>query len=189
MTDLAPMIRPSALPSAERNGAYQIAVATPRHIHSIACGLQHQERLSQWLRTGYGLALPDPGHMATKNGVTILSSAQDQWFLEQEGNITDEVSTPLEHALSGIASVTEQTGGWVRFEIRGPKLTKVFSRLCPLDAEQMDKDKVARTNIHHIGCLVWPVGPGFAVMGPRSMARSLWHTLKDAALSASIQSH
>ncbi|WP_416914181.1 sarcosine oxidase subunit gamma [Seohaeicola sp.] len=183
------MICPGALPSAETAGAYQLTVATPRHIHSIACGLQYREQLGHWLRTDFGLALPDPGYLAARTGVTILSSAQDQWFLEQEGEIADDMCAPLERALSGIASVTEQTGGWARFEINGPNPTKVLSRLCPLDATQMAADQVARTNIHHIGCLVWRVGSGFAVMGPRSTAGSLWHALKDAALSASLQAH
>lgn len=189
MTDLSAMIRPSALPSAETAGEYQLALVSPRHIHSIACGRQGREQLGHCLRTDFGLALPDPGYQAARNGVTILSSAQDQWFLEQEGEIADDMCAPLERALSGIAFVTEQTGGWARFQINGPDPTKVFSRLCPLDVAQMGADQVARTNIHHIGCLVWRAGSSFAVMGPRSTAGSLWHALKDAALSASLQAH
>jgi sarcosine oxidase subunit gamma len=187
VTDLSPVTRPGSLPAKKTVGAYQLTVAKPRHILSIACSTQGREEFGQWLETEYGLALPNPGRLAAKDGVTILSSAQNQWFLEQQGDIAVDLPVVLERALSGMASVTEQTGGWVRFEINGPSLADLLCRLCPVDPVDMSADEVARTKIHHIGCLVWRDEPGLAVLGPRSTAGSLWHALAEAAMSASLQ--
>lgn len=187
MTDLSPVTGPGSLPATTTVGAYQLTVAKPRHIVSIACGMQGREEVGQWLATEYGLVLPNPGRLAAKDGVTILSSAQDQWFLEQQGDIAVDLPVVLERALSGMASVTEQTGGWVRFEINGPSLADLLCRLCPVDLVHIGADEVVRTKIHHIGCLVWHNEPGFAVLGPRSAAGSLWHALAEAAMSASLQ--
>ena len=189
MTDLSPVTRPGGLPATETVGTYQLTVAKPRHILSIACSAQGREKCGQWLETEYGLVLPNPGRLAAKDGVTILSSAQDQWFLEQQGDIAGGPPIALERALSGMASVTEQTGGWVRFEINGPSLADLLCRLCTVDPDDMGRDEVERTKIHHIGCLVWRDGLGFAVLGPRSTAGSLWHALAAAAMSASLQAH
>lgn len=189
MTDLAPAMLPTGLPATEKVGEFQLSLAIPNHILSIACGAQGREEFGQWLETEYGLALPKPGRLAANDDVTILSSAQDQWFLERQGDIADDLPAKLEHELSGIAYVTDQTGGWVRFEANGPGLATVLCRLCPVDYEIMGSGEVARTKIHHIGCLVWRVGAGCAVLGPRSTARSLWHALAEAAKSASLQAH
>lgn len=183
MTDLLPNAAVDGLTQPETIGSIRLSAAPDRSRVSIACRKDARGRLASSLADAYGLALPAPGRLDTRGGMTILSSALDQWFLEAQGDLADDLAGMVRQALGDSASVADQSGGWMVFNVEGRDTEEMFARLCPIDLQAMGPDAVVRSAIHHIGCLVWRRDDGFAVMGPRSTATSLRHALRTAARS------
>ncbi len=57
-------------------------------------------------------------------------------------------------AFEGKASFTDQTGGWVIFNIEGQACRSVFEKLLTVDLDIFDKGKVIRTSITSINCFI-----------------------------------
>ena len=52
------------------------------------------------------------------------------------------------------ASITDQTGGWVIFNIKGQACRFLFEKLLTVDLEDFDEGKVIRTSIAGINCFI-----------------------------------
>lgn len=134
----------------------------------------------------FAAALPGPGHAASGQTFTVFWTGPEQWFVEAPFATHEDIARILKAAVQDAGSVTEQTDGWVRFDVTGPRTCDVFERLCALDVRRMQTGDASRTLIEHLGCLVICRSQRhvFSVLGPRSAARSLHHALATAARSA-----
>ena len=134
----------------------------------------------------FGVALPGPGRVASGQPYTVIWTGPEQWFVEAPFASHDDIARLLKDKLQDAASVTEQTDGWVRFEVTGARACDVFERLCALNVRRMQTGDASRTLIEHLGCLVIcrRQSQEFSVLGPRSAARSLHHAIVTAAKSA-----
>lgn len=168
--------------------------ATPRRLSAGALTLCENDAVafaSLALRRGtgrpapFGLALPGPGGWAAGQGVAALWVAPDQWLVEAEGRAATDFAATLGQAAPG-CSVTEQTDGWVAFEIvsqAGPRpLEALLEKLVNVDPAGFAPGRATRTALHHMSCyLVRREAGHVAVLGARSSAGSLWHALATAA--------
>jgi sarcosine oxidase, subunit gamma len=134
----------------------------------------------------FGAALPGPGSSSTGQTYTVIWTGPEQWFVEAPFATHENIAGILKDALQDAASVTEQTDGWARFDVAGPRACDVLERLCALNVRGMQKGHASRTLIEHLGCLVIcrKQSLEFSVLGPRSTARALHHAIVTAAKSA-----
>jgi sarcosine oxidase subunit gamma len=116
-----------------------------------------------------------PGVAEAKAGVIWLTP--EMVLVEgPEGDLRAD----LKAALGDAASITEQTDAWVRFDLKGPDLPRLFEKLCNVDLAARPEGYATRTVIEHIGCYLI-LREGVTVYGPRSMAQSLLHAIETAA--------
>ena len=74
----------------------------------------------------------------------------DSYFI-----ISDEIKLKdLVSAFESSASITDQTGGWVIFNIKGQACRFLFEKLLTVDLEDFDEGKVIRTSIAGINCFI-----------------------------------
>ncbi|MDG2405293.1 MAG: sarcosine oxidase subunit gamma [Paracoccaceae bacterium] len=132
-----------------------------------------------------GINLPDVGHVTSGPEMSAFWIGPDQWMVEASHTHHERLSAELKAGFSNFASVTEQTDGWARFDVDGPKTVAMFERLCPLNARAMTTDRVSRSSIEHLGCFVVcrSASQYFSVFCPRSSAASLHHALCTAVQS------
>jgi sarcosine oxidase, subunit gamma len=136
------------------------------------------------LRRMIGPTAPKAGHWA---GTRIIAfwTGPDQWMLEAPYDSDEFLFERAIAEVKGKASVTEQTGAWCRFDLRGPNLTAVMERLCPINMAQFIAGSATRTSIHHLGCFVLcRAQDHISILGPRSCAASLHHSLLTAIRAA-----
>lgn len=132
-----------------------------------------------------GAGLPVVGHCAEAAPFTTFWTGPAQWMIEAPFGSHEDLAAQVKAAVGAAASVTEQTDGWVRFDLEGRRCHEVFERLCNADTRCMAPQTVTRTRIEHLGCFLICRGAWhFSVLGPRSSARSLHHALVAAAKSA-----
>lgn len=109
----------------------------------------------------------------------------NQWMVMADYGTHEHLADDLAQKAAGVASVTEQSDAWCRFDLEGEGLASVFERLCPVPMRSHSGGEATRTTIDHIGCFVlYQDARNVSVFGPRSFASSLHHALVTAIHSA-----
>lgn len=153
---------------------------------SVAARLGQEPAMASAARAFLGMALPDVARTAEPDPFGVFWIGPDQWMIEAPHDTHESLAAQIKAALGDTASVTEQTDGWVRFDLQGERCHDVLERLCNADTRTMAPGSVTRTRLEHLGCLLIrrPQDDHFSVLGPRSSARSIHHALMTAATSA-----
>jgi sarcosine oxidase subunit gamma len=85
--------------------------------------------------------------------------------------------------LSGLAAVTDQSGGWISLSLQGPLAVQALARYVPMDLRlsAFPVGAAARTPLYHMSMVLLRVAEdGFRLMLFRSMARTAWHEIEVA---------
>ena len=119
--------------------------------------------------TSAALGHPFPGPNTTSG--PLIWTGRDQALL---------LGTPPD--LTGLAAVTDQTGGWCALRLGGALAEAALARLVPLDlrAAKFAPGTCARTALNHMAALVIRDAQGFLILTFRSMAETAWHEIETA---------
>lgn len=88
--------------------------------------------------------------------------------------------------LTGIAAVTDQSGGWTALQLSGPQAVAALMRYVPMDLRQaaFPVGSAARTPLYHMQMVLLRTGAEeFTFLVFRSMARTAWHEIEVALAS------
>ncbi|QDL93539.1 sarcosine oxidase subunit gamma [Paroceanicella profunda] len=132
----------------------------------------------------FGLALPGPGGLAAGAGAGAFWTGPEQWMIEAPGRGTEDFAALVAAAAPG-TSVTEQTDGWVAFDIASTAgaapVEALLERLVNLPPAAVAPGRAARTGLHHMSVFVLRRAEDrLSLLGMRSAAQSLWHVLDQA---------
>jgi sarcosine oxidase subunit gamma len=154
-------------------------------IASVAARMKQVMELNTKLEVVLGGPLPDPGKAVIEDGYTAVWTGVEQWFFLAPYSDHPDFAAEIKAIVADSASVTEQTDGWVIFEVTGDNLVSLLERICNLNAKAMVTGDATRCLIEHLGCLIicHESGRNISVLGPRSSANSLHHSLVTAARS------
>ena len=133
----------------------------------------------------FGLSLPGPGLWADNGEIAALWAGFGQWLIEGPGRAETDFAAEVSAACPG-CSVTEQTDGFVAFEVRsaaaGAPIFALMAKLVNLDPSRFGPGTATRTGLEHMSVFVIRRSADrLAVLGMRSAARTLWHVLETAA--------
>ncbi len=131
-----------------------------------------------------GAEAPGPGKAHLRDPEAAFWMGPDQWMVMAPFASHEDLAARLKARVAGTASVTEQTDGWVCFDLTGPRVEDVMELLCVLDMRAMQAGDAARTVIHHLGCFVIRQRDEVRLLGPRASAGSLHHAILTAMTSA-----
>jgi sarcosine oxidase, subunit gamma len=131
-----------------------------------------------------GIPLPPPGQSASAAPWGAFWLTPEMWMVEAPIASHEDIRPALLAIFGDAASVTEQTGAWVRFDLTGPALVALLERLSNFDLGPAPEGAATRTVIDHIGCyLIKRRADLVTIYGPRASAESLHHALVVAAHS------
>ncbi len=151
---------------------------------SFAARLGSAPAAAAVLKKALGAAVPDVGK-AVRATLTAFWTGPDQWLVEAPFDTHETLALDLAKAANGVASVTEQTDAWTRFDLSGDGVLAVLELLCSANTRSMATDDVTRSSIHHLGCFVRRTDDDhFCIYGPRASAGSLHHALVTAMHAA-----
>jgi len=152
---------------------------------SLSARLGREKEMATAAKKLLGMALPKVGCSSTKGPFTAFWTGPDQWMIEAPHDSHENLAAQIKTAVKDTGSVTEQTDGWVRFDLAGGRCHDVLELLCNADTRTMEASTATRTRIEHLGCfLICRTDQHFSVLGPRSSAGSLHHAITSAAQSA-----
>lgn len=153
---------------------------------SVAARMGHEATCLETLSGLLGTDAPAPGKTAFGDPYTAVWMSPDQWMIGADFAAHETLADTLKEALGASASVTEQTDGWVCFDLTGAGLAAVVELLCNVNMRALQAGDATRTTIHHLGCFLVCGDPdGFLrILGPRASAESLHHAIHTAMKSA-----
>lgn len=175
----------AAAPKILQIGAVTISEVVDRALASVSCRQGRKAAFDAAASALFGIELPAPGQSAAGAVWSLIWTGPEQWFAEAPFASHEDIARIVKDGLGDSASVTEQTDGWVRFDIEGAGVVTLMERLCPVPARRMGTGAATRTLMEHMGCLVICRSKGrhFSLLAPRSFAGSLHHALTAAARS------
>ena len=133
---------------------------------------------------GAGVPLPAAGAAAQGTPYSAFWMTPEMWMVEAPFASHEDIRAHLLPAFGDAASITEQTDAWVRFDLSGADLPRLFERLSNFDLAKAPAGAATRTVMEHLGCyLIKRSDTLVTIYGPRSSAQSLHHALIVAAQS------
>ncbi len=133
----------------------------------------------------FGLRLPEPGLWAAGQGMAAFWTGPGQWMIEAEARAEDDFARDVTAHAPG-CSVTEQTDGWVCYEIASvmgaDPVLDLLAKLVNIDAAAFGPGCATRTGLEHMSVFVIRrAADRLAIYGMRSSAGSLWHAIEATA--------
>jgi sarcosine oxidase subunit gamma len=132
-----------------------------------------------------GLELPDGPKRAAASGLTLIGIAPAQWLAIADGAEGRGRLSRLSAALSGLASVVDQSDAKAILRVSGPRLRDTLAKGCSLDLHPriFGLEDAATTQIALIPCQLWQLDEAltFELAVPLSYARSFWSWLTASA--------
>ena len=129
-----------------------------------------------------GVPLPAPARAEAAAHFGAFWVAPGMWMIEADFASHEDIAAHLKAGFGDLASITEQTDAWIRFDITAADLAPLFERLCNVDLGTAAVGFASRSVIDHLGCYLIRRDAGeITLYGPRSSAQSLLHALEVAA--------
>ncbi|MEP4246572.1 sarcosine oxidase subunit gamma [Tateyamaria sp.] len=151
---------------------------------SVAARRGYEKKCHATLKNVLG-AVPAPGRAVLHDPEAGFWMGPDQWMIGAPKTTHDLLADDLKQRFGDTASVTEQTGAWVCFDLTGSGMADVVERLCAVPIRKLQAGDAQRTVIHQLGCFVIRRVDEhhLRILGPRASAATLHHALLTAAQS------
>lgn len=140
------------------------------------------------IRTLFGLELPAGPRCAAAADLMLIGTAPGAWLAVADRGGSG-LAAALQRELAGLAAVTDQSDGYFMVRLSGPRVRETLAKLVPIDvhARAFAVADAASTVLAHIGVTMWRredapgAMPVFEIVLFRSLAKSFWHALAEAA--------
>lgn len=152
-----------------REGFGLASVMARKHIGSeqIGAALGVEAPVSAGMRTGAG-------------GLSLIGTGQGTWLAYADLAVP-MWANGLRERLTGLASVSDQSSGYVIFRLKGADARRLLQRGMAIDLhpDRFGPGSAATTVISHIGAIVWQLDdhPTYEVATFRSYSESFRHWL------------
>lgn len=147
-------------------------------IVSIATPLGGEDALTEALRNGWSLDVPEPTRSSLSGEVRAVWTAPDQMMLIFP-HATPDAEAVVQERLGGTGYTTDQTDGWIVLEVAGPDTLSALERICPLDLPSFEIGGTGRTAMEHMGAMAVRTGDdAFLLMSASSSAASFLHAVE-----------
>lgn len=149
---------------------------------SVAARMGHEKACAAILSKLLGAA-PGPGKAQLNDPEAGFWMGPDQWMVGAPRETHEMLADTLTDLFGKTASITEQSGAWVCFDVTGPAMVDMCERLCAAPVRKMAAGDAQRTMIHQMSCFVIrrQNADHVRILGPRASARSLHDALITAA--------
>ncbi|PZV35772.1 sarcosine oxidase subunit gamma [Mesorhizobium kowhaii] len=141
----------------------------------------------------FGVAAPNAPKAVQSQDATLIWSGPDQFFVLSKGG--KHTMGTLAPALSGPASLSDQSHARALISISGAKARTMLAKLSSIDVHpaEFPVGAAAATSMDHTSVTLWrggdrPDGQAvFNLLVFATFAESLWHTMLDAAAEYGVE--
>lgn len=154
-------------------------------IASVTARADQGDAVAAVITARCGAPCPVAGYV-TGEAFNAFWTGPEQWFVMADHEQHELPATDLKGELGPKASVTDQSDGWVVFDLQGPALTPILEKLANIDLAAFTTGRAQRTVIEHVSCFVLCDAPGqsYRLLCGRSFASSFVHAVETAMKAA-----
>ncbi|WP_391482260.1 sarcosine oxidase subunit gamma [Nereida sp. NH-UV-3] len=154
---------------------------------SVAARLGVEEACHSVILDLLGANAPDPAAWFASDIYSAFWMGPDQWMFSADFCDVEDIAARLKASFGETASITEQTDGWVAFDLTG-EVEAVLELVCNVDMRTRSAGYASRVSIHHTGCfLLIEASDRVRVYAPRASAGSVFHGISQAMTSTAMR--
>jgi sarcosine oxidase gamma subunit len=131
------------------NDKLKLTLDNSRNIFSLNENKDETNKFNHIFRKFFGFSVPEITKFQLNNNSIVLWSRTKSYIVLSDFNLDDLTST-----FDDLASITDQTGGWLTFKISGKGSIHLFEKLVTINLENFNEGNVIRTSISKINCFV-----------------------------------
>ena len=132
------------------NDKLKLTLDNSRNIFSLNENKDETNKFNLIFKKFFGFTVPDIAKFKLNDNSIALWSRTKSYIILTDFNLDDLTST-----FDGLASITDQTGGWLSFKISGKGSIYLFEKLITINLENFNEGNVIRTSISKINCFVF----------------------------------
>ena len=150
------MIKNSLKPNLHRsevlmvNDKLKLTLDNSRNIFSLNENEEETNKFNRIFKKFFGFTVPEIAKFKLNDNSIALWSRTKSYIILTDSNLDD-----LTFTFDGLASITDQTGGWLSFKISGKGSIHLFEKLITINLENFNEGNVIRTSISKINCFVF----------------------------------
>jgi len=132
------------------NDKLKLTLDNSRNIFSLNENKDETNKFNRIFKKFFGFSVPEIAKFKLNDNSIVLWSRTKSYIILTDSNLDDLTST-----FDGLASITDQTGGWLSFKISGKGSIYLFEKLITINLENFNEGNVIRTSISKINCFVF----------------------------------
>ena len=132
------------------NDKLKLTLDNSRNIFSLNENKDETNKFNRIFKKFFGFTVPEIAKFKLNDNSIALWSRTKSYIILTDSNLDDLTST-----FDGLASITDQTGGWLSFKISGKGSIYLFEKLITINLENFNEGNVIRTSISKINCFVF----------------------------------
>tara|TARA_Y100000385_G_scaffold175820_1_gene181677 strand:+ start:1499 stop:2047 length:549 start_codon:yes stop_codon:yes gene_type:complete len=132
------------------NDKLKLTLDNSRNIFSLNENKDETNKFNRIFKKFFGFSVPEIAKFKLNDNSIALWSRTKSYIILTDSNLDDLTST-----FDGLASITDQTGGWLSFKISGKGSIHLFEKLITINLENFNEGNVIRTSIGKINCFVF----------------------------------
>ena len=131
------------------NDKLKLTLDNSRNIFSLNENKDETNKFNRIFKKFFGFTVPEIAKFKLNDNSIALWSRTKSYIILTDFNLDDLTST-----FDGLASITDQTGGWLTFKISGKGSIHLFEKLITINLENFNEGNVIRTSVSKINCFV-----------------------------------
>ena len=131
------------------NDKLKLTLDNSRNIFSLNENKDETNKFNRIFKKFFGFSVPEIAKFQLNNNSIVLWSRTKSYIVLSDFNLADLTST-----FDDLASITDQTGGWLTFKISGKGSIHLFEKLVTINLENFNEGNVIRTSISKVNCFV-----------------------------------
>ena len=174
-------------------GAPALTIAERPHLTITQISAFHgkTDAIAKAVLSAAALELPKTPKRVAAKELALIGVAPSQWLAIAQGGEGRALLARLAGALTGLASIVDQSDAKALLKVNGPRVRDVLAKGCALDLHPraFKPQDAATTQIALIPCQLWQLdeAPTFELAVPLSHARSFWSWLAASAAEFGYQ--
>ena len=157
------------------NDKLKLTLDNSRNIFSLNKNNDEYNKFNSVFKNFFSFLVPDVSKFNLNDNSIVLWSRTQSFFAITNFNLKE-----LTSSFENLASITDQSGGWLSFKVSGEGSLSLFEKLVTINLDTFNEGHVIRTSLNKINCFVLckKKNEAYYIICPISFYKSMADRLK-----------